>query len=192
MTPIPAPSPARGGRGKQKLKKPLTAYERQRKRVFCLCSDLGIGEDERRGIAGQFRADGKATMEGMGPVELARMEHCLFERNRERIQERRPEKLRQHKRVDGQKGGYASYRALYFLRSQAEILWGDEWEVKLHQFIKRQTKYDLFWDSRIFPRDLHHQVTEGVLAMIRKAAMDPSRNNENGRINERRRAAETR
>lgn len=171
-------------------RKQKTAAEKRRASVFWLCAQLGITDEARRMIAATFRADGQETMRGMGPVEMAKMEFALKQQLREKMAEVRPERLRQHRRMDGPKGKYAARRALYFLRSQAEILWGDVWEIELHKFIKRQTSYDLFWDSFRFPRDLHWQVTEGVKAMIVRAAKDPSSQGRYAEINARRRERE--
>jgi len=128
-------------------------------------------------MAGTCRKDGKETMQGMGPVEMARLEFLLEQEQRKRWSKRklaedvvRSERLKKHQRVDGKAGQYAAPRALHFLKGQAQSYWGEDWCIELHRFIKRQTGYDLFWDSLKFPRDLHWRVTEGVKAMILRKA----------------------
>ena len=171
-------------------RKQKTAAEKRRGSIFWLCAQLGIADEARRIIAGSFRKDKQETMRGMGPLEAAKMEFALKQQLREQINGTREKRLKQHRRVAGPKGEYADRRALYFLRSQAVILWGDDWEIELHRFIKRQTTYDLFWDSYRFPRDLHWQVTEGVNAMIVRAAKDASSQGRNAEVNQRRRSQE--
>jgi hypothetical protein len=171
--------------------------ERLRKRIFALCREIGLDDEIRRSVAANCRRDGQPTMKGMNTMELGRMERILRQQawqkkleDRKRADAVRDERLRRHRRIDGDEGRYVSDRARFFLRKQAEILWGDDWTAKLHEFIKRQTGYHIFWDALTFPRDLHQKVTEGVLAMVRRAARDPSRSGTAAEINQRRRKAE--
>ena len=125
-------------------RKQLTAEERLRRRVFCLCKELAIDDPGRKIIAGSCRRDKLETMAGMSAEELFTMLRTLLaqqeaqKRNSEKAKsEKRVERLRQHKRVDDEDSPYASERARQWLRGMAESLWGEQWPKHLADLIVR-------------------------------------------------------
>jgi hypothetical protein len=183
----------------------ISGAEKLRKRIFALLHEKHIPDDERKILAGTCRADRKPSMSGMSTQELYAMLAALspqttaqIQSQKSKIEAKRLERLKQHKRVDGEKGLYAAERALHTMARDAEIYWGpEEWEIKLHQFIKHQTSspeapggYDIFWDSLLFPRDLHHKCHQSLKKMILIAATNDPESEAHKPINERRRAAD--
>lgn len=154
-------------------RKQPSVTERLRRRIFCLCAELGLDDDARRAAAGSCRTDGRETMRGMAAGELHALEQALLRQkllrqgNSRTVSEaQRQSRLRQHKRVDGNTGRYASERARYFLRGLAQAYWGADWERRLNLFLYRQTNTLLTWDAPHLTRQDVYQVTEGVKAML--------------------------
>jgi hypothetical protein len=183
------------------------AAGRIRSRIFCLVKDLGMDEETRRQVAAQCRMDKQPTMAGMKGDELREMERLLsaqvreYRRKSRAVEESvRAARLAKHKRVDGQEASpHASERAVHYLRDQAMILWGDGWEAELQKFTaeeirKRGGKSDVWlpWYSLRWPKKLHHDITEAVLAQIRRAARDQSTHGDRAEINRRRRMRDER
>ena len=124
-------------------------------RIFCKCRGVGFDDEARRLIAASCRKDGRETMQGMGILELARMEHALDNQLRQRKtaeqmkQEfHRRERLRQKKRVDDDKSPYASERARHWLQHEAELFWGDGWEIRLSGLMAKMIR-----DTGIVPEN---------------------------------------
>lgn len=152
-----------------------SVVERLRRRIFCLCAELGLDDDARRAAAGGCRKDGRETMQGMTAAELQTLEQALLrqklvrQRNVRKVTEQQREsRLRQHKRVDGEAGRYASERARHFLKGLAQAYWGAEWEARLNLFIYRQTDTLLTWNAPHLTRRDVYQVTEAVKAMLER------------------------
>jgi hypothetical protein len=171
------------------------AVRRLSNKIFWLChkTRLNLGDEDRREIAGQFRKDKVCSMQGMKPEDLYQMVVFLNRRltaqQNEAAKENREIRLKQKKRVDGSKSPWASERARHFLRKEAEVYWGDQWEIKLNGFLgqhavfvaeQKQTPlpgcvmianglHFISWNHPEIPKGLHYNATQGMLAMSGRA-----------------------
>lgn len=179
------------GRPTPTRKKPQPTREsKKRAAIFSLCKELGYDDDTRRTIAASCRTDKKSTMQGMGYLEMCKMEAVLwgeFKKLKAANKVTRERRQRRKKRLSGEVGEYTDPVARTKLRSLAESLWGDGSDLKLNAFLGNQWKFfeakhpeipkpkdclcvgdKLYvpWNSESLPRAFHQKCTEGVKAML--------------------------
>lgn len=135
----------------------------QRRLIFQLCRGLQIDDDTRRVMAGGFRKDKQETTKGMDVREAGLMIMFLKDKWREL-------RLKQRKRIDPGDERYASDRWRHRVAGQAKALWGERWEVELHEVIKRHNNgvYMFWYDERI-PKGLWYRVSEEMKARVARA-----------------------
>lgn len=135
----------------------------QRKLVFSLCRGLSIDDEGRRAMAGSFRKDGHETTREMDVGEAGLMIVYLKERWRQR-------QLKRRKRIDPGDPKIASERWRHRVAEQAKALFGANWQLELHQIIRRHNdKIWMVWYDPRMPASLWRKVSEEVKARLARA-----------------------